>query len=157
MPLLIIFILVPLIELAVLIKVGSYIGVLWTFALIILTAIVGVQLLRAQGLSTLIRAQDKLQQGSIPAQELAEGFLLAFAGALMLTPGFVTDAFGFALLLPVVRASLVDSVLKILKPRMSMRGTFTQTDYSADQRQQRPPVQREGDHDVIEGDYRRED
>ena len=103
MPLLFIFILVPMIELAVLIKVGSHIGVLWTLALIFLTAIIGVTLLRAQGLATLMRAGQRLQEGQLPAQELAEGFLLALAGALLITPGFVTDAIGFTLLLPGVR------------------------------------------------------
>ncbi|MEC8523524.1 MAG: FxsA family protein, partial [Pseudomonadota bacterium] len=100
MPLLIIFILVPMAELAVLIKVGSAIGVLWTLALIFLTAIIGVHLLRQQGLATLMKANERMQQGALPAQELAEGFLLALAGALLLTPGFLTDAFGFSLLMP---------------------------------------------------------
>lgn len=84
MPLLFIFIIVPLAELAVLIKVGSYIGILWTFALILLTATIGVSILRVQGLSTLMRASQKLQDGGLPAKELAEGFLLALAGALSL-------------------------------------------------------------------------
>ena len=64
-----------------------------------------------------------MQQGQIPAQELAEGFLLALAGALLLTPGFVTDAFGFFLLVPVSRQMLVHKVIAFMKPRM-MTGGF---------------------------------
>lgn len=122
MPLLLIFIIVPMIELAVLIQVGSYIGVLWTLALIFITAIIGVRLLKLQGLSTLMRAQQRLAEGGIPAQELAEGFLLALAGALLLTPGFLTDAFGFSLLMPGVRGAMAGSVMKMLKPKMMMGG-----------------------------------
>ena len=98
MPLLIIFIIIPLIELAVILKVNSFIGIGWTLGLILITAFVGVRLLRQQGISTLLRANQKMQQGQMPAQEMAEGFLLALAGALLLTPGFVTDAAGFILL-----------------------------------------------------------
>ena len=158
MPLLFIFILVPMAELAVLIKVGSAIGILWTFALILLTALVGVTLLRAQGIATLMRASERMQQGSLPAQELAEGFLLALAGALLLTPGFLTDAFGFSLLLPGVRGMMAQSIMKRFKPQVM--NPFEQQ--SQDPFQQRPDSQgpqrdarREGD--VIEGDYKREE
>lgn len=158
MPLLLIFIVVPMIELAVLIKVGSQIGVLWTLILIFVTAVVGVTLLRAQGLATLMRANRRLEEGSIPAQELAEGFLLALAGALLITPGFVTDAFGFSLLVPGVRKALVGSVLKVLKVRAF--GTV-----SSGRQQERdvygqpdPRIHRGADgHNVIDGEYRRED
>lgn len=118
MPLLIIFILVPMAELAVLIQVGSHIGLLWTLGLIFITAIIGVRLLKLQGVSTLMRAQQRLAEGAIPAQELAEGFLLALAGALLLTPGFITDAFGFTLLMPGMRGMMAGSVMKMLKPKM---------------------------------------
>ncbi len=159
MPLLFIFILVPMIELAVLIKVGSHIGVLWTLALIFLTAIVGVTLLRAQGLATLMRAGQRLQEGGLPAQELAEGFLLALAGALLITPGFITDAIGFTLLLPGVRGHFAGSVLNMLKPQVmgSMgagrgpRDVYGETEQPGriHPNQHRPTI--------IDGEYRRED
>ncbi|MED5439883.1 MULTISPECIES: FxsA family protein [Thalassolituus] len=159
MPLLFIFILVPMAELAVLIKVGSAIGILWTFALILLTALVGVTLLRAQGLATLMRASERMRQGSLPAQELAEGFLLALAGALLLTPGFITDAFGFSLLLPGVRGVMAQSIMKRFKPQVMNPFEQPGTQEPFNQRQQSQRPQRDGrvGGDVIEGDYKRED
>ncbi len=124
MPLLIIFIIIPLIELAVILKVNSFIGIGYTLGLIIITAFVGVKLLRRQGISTLLRANQKMQQGKIPAQELAEGFLLALAGALLLTPGFVTDAVGFTLLVPATRKALVHKVIAFITPRMMTSSSF---------------------------------
>ncbi|MDF1763825.1 MAG: FxsA family protein, partial [Oleibacter sp.] len=106
LPLLLIFIVIPMIELVLLIKVGSTIGILPTLGLILLTAFIGVNLLRRQGMATLMRARQNMEQGKLPAQELAEGFLLALAGALLLTPGFVTDAIGFTLLVPSMRKRL---------------------------------------------------
>ncbi|MDO6749638.1 FxsA family protein, partial [Gilvimarinus sp. 1_MG-2023] len=82
MPFLVLFIVVPLLELAVLIKVGGYIGVIWTLVIIFLTAIIGVNILKKQGMDVLMRASQKMQEGTLPARELAEGFLLALAGAL---------------------------------------------------------------------------
>lgn len=127
MPLLVLFIIIPLIELAVILKVNSFIGIAWTLGLIIITAFVGVRLLRLQGISTLLRANQKMQQGKIPAQELAEGFLLALAGAMLLTPGFLTDAFGFFLLIPATRKLLVHRVIKFISPRMMTGGGFQAT------------------------------
>jgi UPF0716 protein FxsA len=127
MPLLIIFIVIPLIELAVILKVNSFIGIGWTLGLIVITAFVGVKLLRQQGISTLLRANQKMQQGQVPAQELAEAFLLALAGALLLTPGFVTDAFGFMLLVPATRRALVHKVIAFITPRMMTSGSFQST------------------------------
>lgn len=146
MPLFIIFILVPVIELAVLIKVGGVIGVWWTILLIIITAVVGVNLLRAQGLSTLMRAGEKMQQGDLPVQELAEGFLLALSGAMLLTPGFLTDLSGFVLLLPGIRGQLAQSVIGLLQPGAISNTSRVRRDNDASDSE-----------DVIDGEYRRED
>ena len=97
------FVLIPIIELYVLIKVGSYIGALSTVGLVLLTAVIGVNLLRHQGISTLNQVQAQMQHGEIPAREMLEGMLLFFAGAMLLTPGFVTDTFGFLLMIPPLR------------------------------------------------------
>ncbi len=97
------FIAVPIVEMVVLIQVGQQIGALWTIALVLLTAFIGINLLRHQGLATLNRANWRMQSGQIPAQEMLEGILLAVGGALLLTPGFVTDSIGFLLLLPFTR------------------------------------------------------
>ena len=100
------FIGVPLIEIAVFIQVGGQIGLGATLALVILTAVLGAWQLRAQGLATLERARTQMDKGVMPAQELFDGMCLLFAGALLLTPGFVTDSIGFLLFLAPVRAFL---------------------------------------------------
>ena len=159
MPLLIIFIIIPLIELAVILKVNSFIGIGWTLGLIVITAFVGVKLLRQQGISTLLRANQKMQQGQIPAQELAEGFLLALAGALLLTPGFVTDAFGFILLVPATRKVLVHKVIAFITPRMMTSSGFqSSTGFEEGSfKDVHSTTAREPDKITIEGEYTKDD
>ena len=113
---LLLFLLTPLVEMYLLIKVGGWIGAWPTIGLVALTAVVGVALLKRQGLATLARGVARLNGGELPARELAEGVLLAVAGALLLTPGFVTDTFGFALLTPVLRARLAAALLTRVVP-----------------------------------------
>lgn len=96
----------------VLITVGSHIGAIPTIGLVLLTAVVGLGLLRQQGLSTVLKANQRMQTGQIPAQEMIEGIFLAVGGALLLTPGFVTDAVGFACLIPGIRQWLLGRILK---------------------------------------------
>jgi|TARA_B110000285_G_C15116541_1_gene614450 UPF0716 protein FxsA len=103
----VLFIAVPVIEMWVLIQVGQQIGALWTIALVLSTAFIGINLLRHQGLATLTSANWRIQAGQLPAQEILEGILLAVGGALLLTPGFITDGFGFLLLLPFSRRLFV--------------------------------------------------
>ena len=105
------FIVVPIIEITVLIQVGQWIGSLWTIALVVLTAFIGINMLRVQGMATLNRANWRMQSGQIPGQEMVEGIFLAIGGALLLTPGFITDTFGFMCLLPLTR-SLMAVALK---------------------------------------------
>ncbi len=99
----------PIVELWLILKVGSTIGATLTIFLIILTAILGAAMLRKQGFSALFRARQKIEEGQLPAKEMAEGLMLAISGALMLTPGFVTDAIGFSLLVPWVRNRLISN------------------------------------------------
>jgi len=105
--LLLLFILIPILEIYLLISVGSLIGVLSTILLVIFTAVLGTYLLRAQGLATLQKVQDTLQQGQLPAFVLLEGVFILLGGILLLTPGFFTDAVGFSCLIPVVRKQLI--------------------------------------------------
>lgn len=109
---LLLFIVMPIIEMWLLITIGSYIGALSTIALVLLTALMGIGLLRQQGVSTLWRGKEKLQQGKIPAQEMMEGIVLAVSGALLLTPGFVTDIIGLLGLLPFTRIFLVKGIVQ---------------------------------------------
>jgi UPF0716 family protein affecting phage T7 exclusion len=101
--LLIAFIAVPIVEIAVFIEVGGRIGVWSTVGVVILTAVMGTALLRQQGLSVLFRIQENLEANRMPVQELFDGVCLVLAGALLLTPGFVTDAIGFLLFVPPFR------------------------------------------------------
>jgi len=107
----ILLILLPIIEIVVLVQVGSRIGVFPTIALVLATAMLGVYLLRQQSWETMRRAQDKMGGGQIPAKEMAEGLFLAVGGALLLTPGFVTDAIGFCCLLPMSRQLLMATLV----------------------------------------------
>lgn len=110
--LLVLFIVVPISEMWLLIEIGSRVGALLTIALVFLTAAIGLALLRQQGLSTLTRLNQKMEQGRIPAEEIFGGVMLAVGGALLLTPGFITDAFGFACLLPTTRKLMVAALLR---------------------------------------------
>jgi UPF0716 protein FxsA len=101
-----------------LIEVAGYIDAWPTIFLVMLTAVIGVALLKRQGLSTLTRGVGRLNAGEIPAQEMAEGILLAVAGALLVTPGFITDMVGFTLLFPPSRMAIAALLLK----RVDVRG-----------------------------------
>jgi UPF0716 protein FxsA len=120
---LLIFVTTPIVEMYLLIEVGGYIGAPATIALVMLTAVIGVTLLRRQGLATLTRGVTRMQQGEVPAQEMAEGILLGIAGALLLTPGFVTDTVGFALLTPGIRQRLIARVLASMELRVTPPGS----------------------------------
>ena len=111
--LLILFLVVPLAEIYLLIEVGSVVGAVATIGLVVLTAVVGAALMRAQGLATLMRARASMAKGELPALELLEGAVLLIAGALLLTPGFITDAAGFACLIPSVRQRLILTVTNL--------------------------------------------
>lgn len=100
------FILTPIVEITVLIGVGGLIGLWPTLAIVVATAVLGTWLLRAQGLATLARARDSLARNTMPMNEVFDGACLLVAGALLLTPGFVTDAFGFVLFVPPFRSLL---------------------------------------------------
>lgn len=105
--LLAIFLLVPLVEIYLLIKIGGVIGAPWTIFLVVFTAVLGAFLVRSQGFYTVRRIQANLDAGELPAMELLEGVFLLVAGALLLTPGFFTDAVGFACLTPPLRRGLI--------------------------------------------------
>jgi len=148
------FIIMPVAELAVLIQVGSVIGVMNTIGLVLLTAVVGAWLLRQQGLATLLRANERLNSGELPAKEVAEGLILAVGGAMLLTPGFITDTFGFLCLIPGTRHWLAAQALK----RMTIAGRSQSFRFQAGSFRQGPfggqgPFDRDANGDIIEGEY----
>ena len=125
---LIIFMLVPIVEMWILIEVGGWIGALPTISLVVLTATLGLSLLKRQGLSTLMSARRKMDEGSIPASELVSGVMIAVGGALLLTPGFVTDAIGFALLIPQTRQWLLFKLIDRYRDKITIEGEFHRVD-----------------------------
>lgn len=106
------FLLIPIVEIYLLIKVGSIIGAFPTIFLVVFTAVLGAALLRHQGLSTLRQAQESMARGTLPAVAVLEGVVLLICGALLLTPGFFTDTLGFLGLIPPLRRALVVKLLE---------------------------------------------
>jgi UPF0716 protein FxsA len=102
--LLLLFIVVPAVELALLIEIGRHIGTLPTLGLIVVTGVLGASLTRRQGVSVWRKAREELRGGSVPTGHLADGIIILIAGALLITPGVLTDAFGFLCLVPAFRS-----------------------------------------------------
>ncbi|MEH6624888.1 MAG: FxsA family protein [Motiliproteus sp.] len=152
------FVIVPIIEILLLINVGEIIGAWYTVGLVLLSAFIGVNMLRRQGLATLMRARSRMDSGEIPAHEMIEGIILAVGGALLITPGFVTDFIGFCCLIPFTRHGLVRKLQKhftLIGTQQAGFGDFNQSDF------QQPPS---GDGDrpsqrgsTYDGEYRHDD
>jgi UPF0716 protein FxsA len=121
-----VFVAVPIIEIAIFIKVGGLIGVWQTLALVIGVAVFGTWLLRQQGLQTFTKAQAAMNRGEMPVGEMLDGFFLVLAALLMVTPGLLTDAIGFALLIPASRKAL-GALLRAWIVRKSVKVQFYQT------------------------------
>lgn len=148
------FLILPIIEIALFIQIGGVIGLWPTLGLVVLTALAGSMLMRAQGAKAMRDVQNSFRQLSDPTQPMAHGALILFAGALMLTPGFATDGMGLALLMPGVRSWLLR--------RMSRHVRVTQMGFGfgpgagfppSDRPDPRRPDARHQPGDIIEGDY----
>jgi UPF0716 protein FxsA len=118
LPLVLLFIAVPIAELAVIIQVGQAIGVWWTIGLLIADSILGSWLMRHQGRTAWRRFNETVAAGRVPAREVIDGALVIFGGALLLTPGFLTDILGLILLLPPSRAVVRKIAARRLQHRM---------------------------------------
>ena len=101
--LILLFTVVPVVELALLIKLGQFIGVGYTLVIVILTGVAGAYLARSQGLMTLRKIQDDINRGIMPADKIFDGVMILFGGILLLTPGLITDLIGFMTLMPFTR------------------------------------------------------
>ncbi len=130
------FLAVPLIEIALFIQIGGAIGLGWTLLIVVITAVLGTYLVRAQGTQALGQVRSSFNEMRDPSEALAHGAMILFSGALLLTPGFFTDAVGFALLIPGVRLA----VFKWARSRIKFQ-TFSTHPGPGPQ------------SDVIEGDY----
>ena len=118
----ILFAVLPILEIALLVNVGSIIGGWNTIGIVILTAFIGSYFVKREGLSTLQTAQAKMQRNEMPGKELVEGLMLVVAGVLLVTPGFITDILGFMFVLPGTRHLLAAQVSKHMKMRVVMPG-----------------------------------
>jgi len=118
MRLILIFIVVPLIEILLLIEIGSRIGALNTIFIIVLTGILGASLMRHQGFTIIRNIQRDLSQGRMPTGELINGALVLVGGIVLLTPGFFTDAVGFILLVPATRALILKKIQHLIRRKI---------------------------------------
>ena len=146
----VLFLVIPILEIYFLLKVGDIIGAFPTIILVVLTAVIGAGLLRQQGLSTLARLQQNMGQGKLPAQELIEGVLLAVGGALLMTPGFLTDTIGFLCLIPFSRKFIAQNIMKRSADKFkagvnAQMGGFTYSSYEEPQSQY--------DSNIVDGEY----
>ena len=139
------FTLIPLVELALLVWISQYTGLLFTIALVIVTGVVGAWLARQEGLRCWLEVQRQLAEGQLPAEPLLDGLMILVAGAVLITPGVLTDLAGFALLVPPVRGRVRRYLAARFKARIVMHPMpgFTE-----------PPAE-EGD--VIDVEYRKTD
>ena len=145
MPLFFLFILIPVIEIALFIKVGGLIGLWPTIGLVLLSAVLGSVLIRSQGSRTLMQVQQSFRNLNDPTRPLAHGLMIVVAGMLLLTPGFFTDTLGLLLLIPAVR----DWVMRRASRHMTVTRTGFGFDAARDPRHGWPGR----DDDVIDGDY----
>jgi UPF0716 protein FxsA len=125
LPLVLLFIAVPLAELAVIIQVGQAIGVWWTIGLLLADSILGSWLMRHQGRAAWRRFNEALQAGRVPGREVLDGALVIFGGALLLTPGFITDVLGLVLLIPPTRTLVRGVLTRRLAHRMVVSAAGT--------------------------------
>lgn len=150
-----VFIAVPIAEIAVFIEAGERFGLWPTLGLVILTAVIGTALLRHQGLQTIQRVQLSLDRGEMPVGEVFTGLCLLVAGALLLTPGFLTDGVGFALFVPAVRRLLAGFAMRALSARGTIWVDGQDRAGNPQQPGQEPRTRHRHDHNgtIIDGDF----
>ncbi|AGA85713.1 MAG: membrane protein FxsA [Gammaproteobacteria bacterium HGW-Gammaproteobacteria-9] len=144
----VLFLLFPLAELYVLIKVGSSIGALATILLLVLSGIAGVLLLRLAGFATAWRARERLARGELPEREMLQGLMMAIGGGLLFLPGFISDVLALIVLFPPTRNFLFRQINRRIEAQMRRQRAFAD-DLQARSNPQRP--------NVIEGEWERDD
>ncbi|UWQ18326.1 FxsA family protein [Jannaschia sp. M317] len=144
--LLALFILVPLLEIGLFIQVGGWLGLWPTLAIVLATAVLGTHLVRKQGLEQIQKVQSSFNELNDPTRPLAHGAMILASGLLLLTPGFFTDAVGFALLVPAVRDAVMEAVRKRIKVQSFTMGGQAQQPHD-------PYGRGQPDDTVIDADY----
>ncbi|TMP31572.1 F exclusion suppressor [Pseudoalteromonas rubra] len=160
------FIVIPIAEIALLLQVSEVIGGFATLALVILTAVFGARLVKQQGLGAYANVQQQMARGQLPASDLFAGICVIIAGVLLMTPGIMTDVLGFMLLTPAIRQKLAKALLQRATVQVQSGGMFTQHT-SQQQEQQFDPFagrpsghgqsQRDEGNTTLEGEFKRKD
>lgn len=158
---LLLFLLFPVLELFVLVRVGMSIGFLWTFLLVLSTSVLGLFVMRVAGLATALRARESLSRGELPAQQMLEGLMIAVGGGLLLLPGFISDILGVICLLPFTRRLLADKLRQRAEDQAMRQRAFSDDLHQANQgpTHTRPGAihQPTREPDVIEGEFEHRD
>ena len=128
-PILLLIILVPVIEIYLLIKIGSQIGAITTIFMIFMTAIIGVYYAKYEGLNTLRSGFKQISKNETPAYEVISGAAIAFAALLLIIPGFFTDALGFLLIFPISRKFIFNRLAKKFKSKETEKNNFIEGDF----------------------------
>ncbi len=147
------FLLVPLIEIALFIQVGGLIGLWPTLAIVVLTAVLGTYMVKAEGRAAINNLRRAFETLDDPSEPLAHGAMILISGALLLTPGFFTDAVGFALLVPGVRSAAFHWLKTKVKVQRFEMGTNAGPQRPTHDPRRPTPGARHGGGEVIEGDY----
>ncbi|WP_019349413.1 FxsA family protein, partial [Pseudomonas syringae] len=155
---LLLFLLFPVLELFLLVRVGMSIGFLWTFLLVVATSMLGLFVMRVAGFATALRARESLARGELPAQEMLEGLMVAVGGGLLLLPGFISDILGVICLLPITRRLLISKVRRRAEDQAMRQRAFAddlQTQANHGPASHRPSAihQPTREPDVIEGEF----
>jgi len=145
----VLFLVIPILEVYFLIKVSNIIDIFPTIILVILTAVIGAGLLRQEGVSILARLQQNIGQGKLPAQELIEGVMLAVGGALLITPGFITDTIGFLCLIPFTRKFIAKNIMKRSVDKFKAGVNAQMGGFTYESSTGRTP----NDPNIVEGEY----
>jgi UPF0716 protein FxsA len=149
------FLAAPFIELWFMIRVGSEIGAIPTIVLLIMAGSIGMSILRKQSFDTLLRVNQRLQTGEVPAVEIFEGFILTLAAVLLIIPGFITDILALPLLIPQLRSLLVK---RFLRTGYYQQHYYRQSTYTKNTYEQNTYEQSTGQtNDIIDGEFKRED
>ncbi|MCK5215470.1 MAG: membrane protein FxsA [Candidatus Omnitrophica bacterium] len=128
--LILLFTVLPAVELALLIKIGGHIGVMNTLTVIILTGVIGAYLARIQGFTVMRNIQESMNQGRMPTEEMLDGVMILVGGIVLLTPGFLTDTIGFLLLIPITRLLIKNLVRRYIHHLME-QGNITTHNHSS--------------------------
>ncbi|OSN30063.1 FxsA family protein [Pseudomonas syringae] len=159
---LLLFLLFPVLELFLLVRVGMSIGFLWTFLLVVATSMLGLFVMRVAGFATALRARESLARGELPAQVMLEGLMVAVGGGLLLLPGFISDILGVICLLPITRRLLISKVRRRAEDQAMRQRAFAddlQTQANHGPASHRPSAihQPTREPDVIEGEFEHRD